>query len=150
MPDLCFLLCAFKFFPLVHPLMPRPNVLLVQRIYDAFRRRDVDKILSLYDPDIEISQSAEIPWGGEYRGHAGARQFIAALTQHITSAVTFEQIIDAGDRVAVIGRTKGTVNITGAAFDVPIVHLWELRNGLAVRAMYNIDNPTMLEALHAP
>lgn len=125
----------------------RSNVELVKKVYDAFARRDMAAIFNLFARDIELVQSIEVPWGGVYRGHEQAAQFFAGLVQHITSRVVFERFIDAGDHVVAIGRTQGTVNATQSRFDVPIAHVWELRDGQVWRVLFCIDNPTMLTAL---
>lgn len=120
---------------------------LIQEIYAAFGRRDIARVFSLFHPEIELVQSTELPWGGVYRGHAGAREFMGKLAQHITSAVTLERTLSAGDHVVAIGWTRGTTVATGARFDVPVAHVWKVRGGLAVQAQFFIDNPTMLAAL---
>ncbi|MDX2167936.1 MAG: nuclear transport factor 2 family protein [Deltaproteobacteria bacterium] len=125
----------------------RPNVVLVRSIYDAFARRDVPAVFALFDEDIAIDQSREVPWGGAYRGREQALQFFAALTGNITSRVVLERCIDAGDHVVAIGRTQGTVNATGRAFDVPVAHVWHLREGRVLSVQFCIDNPTMRAAL---
>jgi ketosteroid isomerase-like protein len=119
----------------------------VQAAYEAFARRDVAKVFSLFAPDIEITQSPELPWGGVYRGHDGARQFFGKLTGSITSAVTLERFIVSGDHVIAVGWTQGTVNATGTAFRVPIAHVWKVAGGVVVQVRFYIDNPTMRAAL---
>jgi ketosteroid isomerase-like protein len=128
-------------------LHARPNVQTVWQIYAAFQLRDLPTVFGLFSPEIEIVQSGELPWGGTYHGHAGAQEFMDKLTSHVTSAVLLERFIDAGDSVVAIGRTQGTVNANGQAFDAPIAHVWTLKDGLAVRAEYNIDHPGVLKAL---
>ena len=125
----------------------RENVELVQRVYDAFARREIRTILSALHEDVEIRQSTELPWGGTYTGHAEAAAFFGRLVHHVTSAVTVERWIDAGDHVVAIGRTRGTANATGKAFDVPISHVWTIRDRLVTAVEYYIDAPTMLAAL---
>jgi ketosteroid isomerase-like protein len=46
-----------------------------------------------------------------------------------------------------IGRTQGTVRANGKRFDVPLAHVWQIKDGLIVRFTPYIDNPTMLAAL---
>ncbi len=125
---------------------PRPTVALVTHVYQAFRDRDLPTIFGLLAPDVEITQASEIPWGGTYRGHEQAAAFFGKLVQTITSAVTLERFVDAGEQVVAIGRTRGTVNATGKAFDVQIAHVWTVRDGLVRRVEYYIDDPTMLAA----
>lgn len=129
------------------PPVARENVALVKRAYDAFGRRDLRTVLDLFHPEVELRQAREIPWGGGYVGHSEAAAFFGNLVRTITSTVTLERFIDAGDHVVAIGRTRGTVNATGKEFDVPVAHVWTIRDGLVTRVEYYIDDPTMLAAL---
>lgn len=119
----------------------------VKAAYDAFGRREIPKVFALFAPEIEILQSEELPWGGRYVGHEGARQFLGQLTSQINSTVELERFISAGDQVVAIGWTKGTVNASGAVFRVPVAHVWTVSHGLVVRVQFLIDNPTMRSAL---
>jgi hypothetical protein len=130
------------------PMPPlRPNAEIVRQVYEAFGRRDIQKAFDVFATDIEIVQSNELPWGGTYRGLEGARRFFAKLTEMIISTLAIERYIDAGERVIAIGRTRGTVNATGSRYDVPIAHVWMLKDAKVVQIQFCIDNPTMLESL---
>lgn len=134
-------------FPDPTAASPRHNVEIVRTIYAAFARRDPAAALALCSPDLIIEQSAEVPWGGHFIGHAGALQFFAGLTRALSSSVSFERFVDADDHVVAIGRTRGTLTGNGHSFDVPIAHVWRLQAGQAVHARFLIDNPSMLAAL---
>ena len=123
------------------------NLATIRRVYDAFQKRDADLIRELFAPDIAISQSPELPWGGEYHGHDGAFTFLLKLLEHIESQVTIESLFAAGDHVVQTGRTRGKVLANGSSFDIPEVHVWELRDGKVVRYQVYIDTPAMLDAL---
>jgi SnoaL-like domain len=73
--------------------------------------------------------------------------FFLTLVEHIESEVTTESLFAAGDHVVQTGRTRGTVRANGASFDIPEVHVWELRDGKIVQYQSYIDTPAMLEAL---
>jgi hypothetical protein len=128
-------------------LMQSTPTQTVQEVYAAFGRRDLPKVFSLLSPDIEILQSEELPWGGLYRGHDGARQFFGKLGSHINSTLDIERLISAGVYVVAIGWTQGTVNASGATYRVPIAHVWLVRDGLVTQTQFFIDHPVMLEAL---
>jgi ketosteroid isomerase-like protein len=52
------------------------NIALLRRSYDAFKRRDLDALLALCDPEIEIaSRILQVEGGGAYRGHYGVREW---------------------------------------------------------------------------
>lgn len=125
----------------------RAHVAVVQGVYAAFARGDLAAALALMAPNIEIVQSSEVPWGGRYVGHEGARAFFARLTGAVRSSPSFERFIDAGDAVVALGRTRGTTVVGDRPFDVPLAHLWTVRDGLVARVHFCVDNPAILAAL---
>lgn len=127
--------------------MDPSSIDIVTTIYRAFEDRDLPKIFRHFSPEIEIAQSQELPWGGFYRRHEGAREFLAKLTSQITSRVILDRLISSGEDVAATGWTEGSVNATGASFRVPVVHLWKVRDDQVVQIHFFIDNPAMLSAL---
>jgi len=120
---------------------------IVERLYEGFRTRDMATIFELLSPEVEIVQSEELPWGGTYQGHDGARQFFGKLGAHLNSTLTLERYVRAGDHIVAIGWTSGTVKATGAPYHVAIAHVWQVRDGKIVAAKFYIDNPVMAKAL---
>lgn len=120
---------------------------VVHAIYAAMAAKDFAALFVLLDPQIVVTQDERLPWGGRHVGHDGFATFGLALTGAITSAVTIEAMFEADGDVVQCGRTKGTVNANGTAFDIAEVHRWTIRDGRAVRAHMSIDTPAMLEAL---
>jgi uncharacterized protein len=127
--------------------MLQSNVEAVQALYRAFLKRELMTILSLVDSGIEIRLTDQLPWGGTYKGLGGLKDFFSKLMENIDSKVDFTQWIEAGDSVAAIGHSRGKVNATGNEFDIPIVHVWHLRDGKAVLFEPYVDVPAMLKAL---
>jgi uncharacterized protein len=123
------------------------DVEVVESIYAAMAARDFDRLFSLVDPAVEITQDPRLPWGGEFSGHDGLASFALALTGTIDSAVTMLGLFAADDEVVQMGRTKGTVVATGVPFDIPEVHRWTVRDGKAVAAHFAIDTEAMLRVL---
>lgn len=115
--------------------LSRANVAAVERLYEAFRHRDLAAVFELLAPDIEIVQSPELPWGGRYRGHAGAREFFARLGAALDSTLVIDRFVDAGDEVVAVGRTQGRTRAGERRYDVPIAHVWTVQDGLLTRAL---------------
>lgn len=119
----------------------------VEELYAAFQKRDLRSMLQVLDKDIELVFSAELPWGGVYRGHGRAGEVMNAVAEHLDARVVIERLIDAGDKVVAVGRTVGKTRRTQLEFDVPVVHVWTFHDGLATRFEGYLDNPTMLAVL---
>lgn len=120
---------------------------VVQAIYAATGDRDFERLFELIDTECVITQDPALPWGGRYVGHDGFATFGMALTGAIDSAVGIEALFQADGEVIQCGRTRGTVVANGAAFDVPEVHRWKIRDGKAISAHFAIDTAAMLAVL---
>ncbi len=120
---------------------------VVRSVYDAFARGDAPGALALFDEDVEIRQSEEVPWGGTYRGHEQAMQFFGALMAHIETRVEIDRLIAAGDTVVETGHTCGRALASGRAFRIPEAHVWRVRDGRVASMHAYVDNAAMLEAL---
>ncbi|MDQ3819098.1 MAG: nuclear transport factor 2 family protein [Acidobacteriota bacterium] len=127
--------------------MSKKSVEIIAELYEALSRRDLQTIMALIDPEIVVSQTRQLPWGGEYLGFEGVQKFFTELFRHVESQLAVEEFVDAGDRVIVIGWTRGQVRATGATFNVRAVHVWTVKGGRGVRFEPNVDTPKMLEAL---
>ena len=126
------------------------DIEVVRSVYEAMAARDFDRLVALIDPEFVVTQDERLPWGGRHVGHEGFATFAAALTGTITSAVTHDELFEADGDVVQVGHTRGTVNASGAAFDIPEVHRWTIRDGRAVAAHFSIDTPAMLAAIGGP
>jgi hypothetical protein len=119
----------------------------IDRIYEAFETREFLTLFSLLSPTIKITQCDGVPWGGVFQGLEKAKGFFQNVNAYLENHVAIERVVDGGVRIAVIGRTHGIVRGNGRGFDVPIMHLWEFQDRLAVRLEIVIDVPTMRAAL---
>jgi ketosteroid isomerase-like protein len=123
------------------------DVEVVAQIYDAMAVVDLDRLLSLIDPAVVVTQDERLPWGGRFEGHEGFGAFAVALRGAIDSKVEIGAIFAADDEVIQFGRTRGTTVAGGVPFDIPEVHRWKIRDGRAVEARFAIDTEAMLAVL---
>jgi len=123
------------------------NADIVRAVYAAMQEGDVEAVLARCSRDVTITQAEALPWGGHFVGRDGVLDFATKLISTITSQVEHAALFEAGDRVIQQGRTRGTVNASGAAFDIAEVHIWTVRDGVVVAAEFYIDTPAMLVAL---
>jgi ketosteroid isomerase-like protein len=97
--------------------------------------------------DVEVYASEALPWGGTYNGRDGMMQFIQAITSHIDSVVVVEEMIEAGDHVIMVGRSKGTIKSSDEPYEVRLVDVVALRDGKIRKLHIFLDTPPVLEAL---
>lgn len=122
---------------------------LVRDVYEAFGRGDVPAVLGAMAADIEWHEAEGMPYGGVYHGgEAVAQNVFGPITQDVVDfAVTAEEFIASGDAVAAVVRYTGTGKATGKKLDLPVVHVWKVRNGKVQQFRQFIDTAKFLEVV---
>ncbi len=127
------------------------SVEVVRGAYEAFGRGDVAAVLGAMADDIEWHEAEGMPYGGVYHGgEAVAQNVFGPISQDIPDfAVTPEEFIASGDAVAAVARYTGTGKATGKQLDLPVVHVWNVRNGKITQFRQFIDTVKFLEVVPA-
>lgn len=123
---------------------------IATRSYRAFARDDLDAVLADMHPEIEWHQAQGLPHGGLYRGLDEVRRNVFDPLDRDwwqEFVVEPEEFLESGAQVVVLGRYRGVAKETGKALDVPFVHVWTFRDGLAVRFRQFLDTAGWVEAL---
>jgi ketosteroid isomerase-like protein len=118
-------------------------------IYDAFGRGDVAAALGGMADDIEWHEAEGMPYGGVYRGPGAVAQgvFAPLMTDIPDFSVTPEEVIASGESVAVVARYRGTGAASGNVLDLPVVHVWQVRDGKATSFRQFADTAKFLEVV---
>ncbi len=129
--------------------MSEQSVEFVKGIYGAFGRGDVPAVLGAFADDIEWYEAEGMPYGGLHRGgEAVAQKVFGPISEDVEGfAVTPEELIGSGGTVAAVVRYTGTGKATGKALDVPVVHVWDIRDGKAARFRQFIDTIKFAEVV---
>lgn len=122
---------------------------LVRDVYQAFGRGDVPTVLGAMAADIEWHEAEGMPYGGVYHGgEAVVQNVFGPIMQDVSDfAVTAEEFIASGDAVAAVVRYTGTGKATGKKLDLPVVHVWKVRNGKIQQFRQFIDTAKFLEVV---
>ena len=124
---------------------------VVRGVYEAFGRGDVPAVLGAMADDIEWHVAEGMPYGGVYHGgEAVAQNVFGPITQDIPDfAVKPEEFIASGDAVAAVVRYTGTGKATGKQLNLPVVHVWDVRNGKIAQFRQFIDTAKFLAVVPA-
>ena len=122
---------------------------LIRSVYQAFARGDVPAVLGAMAADMEWHEAEGMPYGGVYHGgEAVAQNVFGPITQDVVDfAVTAEEFIASGDSVAAVVRYTGTGKATGKKLDLPVVHVWKVRDGKVEQFRQFIDTAKFLEVV---
>ena len=115
--------------------MEDANIEVVKGAYEAFGRGDVEAVLGTFSEDVQWHEAEGMPYGGVYTGReAIAQDVFGPITQDIPNfSVTPEEYIASGDTVVAVVRYRGTGQVTGKELDLPVVHVWDVRDGQLAR-----------------
>lgn len=129
--------------------MGEQSVEVVRGAYDAFGRGDVPGVLAAMADDIKWYEAEGMPYGGVYHGgEAVVQNVFGPIVQDIPNfAVTPEEFIASGDTVAVVVRYTGTGKDTGNELDLPVVHVWDVRDGKLARFRQFADTAKFREVV---
>jgi ketosteroid isomerase-like protein len=125
------------------------NVTTVRGMYEAFGRGDVAAVLAALDDAIEWHEAEGNPlWpGGPFTGpQAVVEGVFAPLAADLDGfTIDVRRMVGCGDTVLVEARYHGTHRATGRALDAQAAHVWDLRDGKAVRFQQYVNTKHLVE-----
>lgn len=120
---------------------------VVQRVYDASVKRDVQTVLAFLDPMVEWGQPETLSWGGTYRGPREVLECFAKVNEHVEALrVDADEYLDAEGSVVVLGWVRGRSRRGGTPFAVRLAHMWKLRDATVVWFYSFVDTAALLAA----
>jgi ketosteroid isomerase-like protein len=126
------------------------NVDLIQKMYDAFAKGDIQTIVDHLTDDVEwIAEGpSSVAYFGKMKGPAEVQsKFFGGLaTTQENQKLTITDYIAQGDGVATFGRYSATVKATAKKFDAAVGHLFRIRNGKVSKFVNLGDTAAVAEA----
>jgi ketosteroid isomerase-like protein len=129
--------------------MAHPNEALLRSLYAAFSRRDLSTVRSLFADDIVFHQPGSNPTSGDYQGVDGVLGLLGTLAER--SGGTFRAEVHdvlASDQHAV-GLLRVTAQRGPRKVDVPVVHVWHVRDGKLAEAWAHPADQSVLDEFWA-
>ena len=116
--------------------------------FDAFNRGDYDAWIAVYDEDVEFLDLAETPDTAAFRGHAGARAWLAKLQEAWGEGFRFEpRGITQGDGAVVVdARASGVGTGSGVPIEMTVHIVMHYRDQKVIWTRAFIDRAEALEA----
>ncbi len=112
--------------------MSQKNVERHRRFAEAFNERDVERMVTLCDPQIELHSAVTV---SVYHGHEGVRRWLGDLEDAFGDEVRLEAeaYFDLGEHTITCHLLHGRGRHSGAAVAEPFAHVHRWRDGLTVR-----------------
>lgn len=113
------------------------NVTILKGGYEAFAKGDVATVLGLFDPKIEWNEAEHVTyWPGS--AFHGPQEIVNGVFAKIPNdfdgfQIEIRRMVASGDTVLVEARYRGTAKATGKPLDAQVAHVWDFRDGKAVK-----------------
>jgi uncharacterized protein len=124
----------------------------LRRGYEAFNHRDLEGLVTLFDPDATWIPSASAWGAGQvYHGHDGIARLFEELERDWQEFQSIpEEFREVGDFILTLGYVQATPKEGGHEIRSPTAWIWEMRDGKALRLQAYTDPGRALEALGVP
>ena len=117
--------------------MAREDVETARRGYEALARGDLDGVLELIDPSVEVEVHTgrpDLPESEVLRGHAGFLENLKLLDEVFEDVEVWpEEFMEIGDDLLVRVYTSGRGRGSGIRVENRVTHIWTIREGKAIR-----------------
>ena len=137
--------------------MDDANAERLRQAYAAFSEHQ-ELPWDLFDPAIEHDQRAGLFLDGVFYGTEGLRAALEEVHADWEDLrYEIEDFVDLGDRYLVMLRMRARVRDSQAELDAQVAHVWEFRDGLAVRwgaygdradALRSVQSTSPLDVIH--
>jgi ketosteroid isomerase-like protein len=128
--------------------MSRRNVEIIRAGYEAFLRGDLETAFSVFAEDIEAVDDPAMIGQRVYVGKEGFARMLAATTEGFDDVrYHADRFTDAGDSVLVDARRSGRGTLSGVTVEEHQHHVWDMRDGHAVRFRLFLSRDDALAAL---
>jgi ketosteroid isomerase-like protein len=129
-------------------------IALVRRVFEAFARRDLEAVVALTDPEVELfAPTAALANEGRcYRGHDGLARYLQDVERvWARLEVMPDKFREVGHHVVAVGRVRAEAR-DGYQVENPVAWVWEIRDGkLCWGCVYdNPDEPVTGAAASTP
>jgi ketosteroid isomerase-like protein len=124
----------------------------LRRGYEAFNRRDIEGLLTFFDPDATwIPSSSAWGAGRAYHGHEGVVRLFEELKRDWQEFQSVPQEFrQVGDLILVLGYVWAIPKDGGKEIRSPTAWIWEMRDSKALRLQAYTDPRRAFEALGVP
>jgi limonene-1,2-epoxide hydrolase len=118
-----------------------------RRFSEALADQDLDAVLSVSDPEIELWTPR-----GILRGHDGVRRLLAGPPlEHLEREVQIDDVVRAGERIVALARMRYTWRESGELADVHhVAAVLDVHNGVVTRWQPFLDRDAALAAAEEP
>ena len=122
---------------------------VVREMFDAFGAKDMDRVRTLFAPDIVWQQAPGMPHGGRWVGFDQIAENVFGRFRRDWDdwRAETDEFSAEGNAVGVLGRYVGTPKATGQHVEAGFAHVYRVEGGKVVRFDQHTDTRVLAEAV---
>jgi uncharacterized protein len=129
--------------------MSQENVRFISNLYESFAKGDIPAVLGSFDPNIEWIAAENSPYAGS-EPYIGPTAVLENVIMGIGAdwddfSIRVDELIDAGEKVIMLGYYSGVHKSTGKQILAQVAHLWTLAGGKLVKFQQYTDTKQRME-----
>jgi len=126
------------------------NMDVVNKIYAAFGAGDIPAVLELFDSSTEWFAAENSP-PADRSPYRGLNQMVEGVFTRIGLefpglAIQVDELLDAGDKIVMLGRYLGVRKATGKGFHAQVAHIWTMARGKVTKLQQYLDTYQVAQA----
>lgn len=126
---------------------------VVRRLYTAFARGDAAGALSEMHESLEWNEAENFTYADRNPYHSPAAVAEGVFGRLVAEWDDYEatpsELLESGDTVIALGRSKGKNKSTGRWMDAQFAHVWRVKDGKIVGFQQYIDTLQVWQASHS-
>ena len=88
--------------------MSKDELRTLRNLYAAIQSQNAVELRGALSHDVELDLPATLPWGGVRHGVDGIETVLEIFLEHVEGSwADVDELLDAGDRIVVLGRARG-------------------------------------------
>jgi ketosteroid isomerase-like protein len=126
------------------------RIAILRAAYAAFNRGDIDAAVQSLDPQIDWSEPAEFPGGGNYKGREAAKQYLTNSRASVAEVISEpEQFIPIGDRIVVFVYARIRLKDSTTWQEVRLADVYLFRDNTPIQMKAFADRQQALQWANA-
>lgn len=129
----------------MHTATTGPSEALIRKGYAVFQTGDLESFLTMLDEDVEWHIGGRHRVSGDYHGRDEVHEFLATLFDLTRGSFSIEtnEVLASNGRAVALGTMRAKRN--GKTLEQKIVHVFEVRDGEAVKEFWHIPYDQYLD-----
>ena len=126
------------------------NLELLKQGYKDFAAGNVEGVVAVWRPDIVWNECTGFPFVENDGIYVGPKAIVEGVFAKIPQyyddfKIEISDLVDAGDKIVMVGHYTGTWKATGRKFKANAMHSWKIKDGKVASFFQAVDSAEIMK-----